>query len=70
MSPKLKVLSGQDVLKILKKFSFEVERQRGSHVKLHRISPSGDKQTLTIPLHKELDKGIKGNLSASLPLHP
>ena len=57
MSPKLRRLSGQDVLKILKSFGFEVERQRGSHVKLRRTAPSGERQTLTIPLHKELDKG-------------
>lgn len=41
----------------MKGYGFEVERQRGSHVKLRRIGRSGEKQTLTIPLHKELDKG-------------
>lgn len=57
MSPKLKTLSGKEVVKILEKFGFQVERQRGSHVKMSRLSPSGEKQILTIPLHKELDKG-------------
>ena len=55
--PKLRVLSGKEVVKILSKFGFEVISQRGSHVKLKRILPDGTKQTLTVPLHDELDKG-------------
>ena len=54
--PKLKVLSSKDVIKILESFDFEVISQKGSHVKLRRIL-KGAKQTLTIPDHKELDKG-------------
>lgn len=38
-------------------FGFEVVSQRGSHAKLRRLGPSGDSQTLTIPLHRELDTG-------------
>jgi len=57
MSPKLKRLSGSDVISILSKFGFTVHSQRGSHVKLQRISSTGKKQILTIPLHKELDVG-------------
>jgi predicted RNA binding protein YcfA (HicA-like mRNA interferase family) len=55
--PKLKTLSGDDVVKILESFGFLIAAQRGSHVKLRRITDSGTKQTLTIPNHKELDKG-------------
>ncbi len=55
--PKLRVLSGKEVVKILSKFGFEVVSQRGSHVKLRRVLPDRTKQTLTIPLHDELDKG-------------
>ena len=55
--PKLRVLSGKEVVKILSKFGFEVISQRGSHVKLRRILPDGTKQTLTVPSHDELDKG-------------
>jgi predicted RNA binding protein YcfA (HicA-like mRNA interferase family) len=54
--PKLKVLSSKDVIKILESFDFEVVSQKGSHVKLRRVL-KGIKQTLTIPAHKELDKG-------------
>ena len=55
--PKLRILSGKEVVKILSNFGFEVVSQKGSHVKLRRILPEGTKQTLTVPLHDELDKG-------------
>lgn len=57
MSPKLKRLSGKEVLSILAKFGFSVHAQKGSHVKLRRTSPSGTIQTLTIVMHDELDIG-------------
>lgn len=53
--PRLKPLSGKDVLKIFNKFNFEIVGQKGSHVKLKRFE-DGFKQTLTVPNHKELDK--------------
>ena len=56
--PKLKTLSGGDVVKILALFGFEIEAQRGSHVKLRRLLPGGTRQTLTIPLHDEMLKAI------------
>ncbi|MBO3840549.1 MAG: type II toxin-antitoxin system HicA family toxin [Thermoproteota archaeon] len=55
--PKLKVLGGKDVVKIFSRFGFVIVSQRGSHVKLRRTLPDGTKQSLTIPLHEELDKG-------------
>ena len=55
--PKLKRLSGEDVIKIFASFGFGVLAQRGSHVKLRRLLPDGTRQTLTIPAHKELDTG-------------
>jgi len=57
MSPKLRRLSGRDVVTILGRFGFAVHSQRGSHVKLRREASGGEKETLTIPLHDELDAG-------------
>jgi predicted RNA binding protein YcfA (HicA-like mRNA interferase family) len=54
--PKLKVLSGSDVVKIFFNFGFIVFSQKGSHIKLRR-EVNGAKQTLVIPNHKEIDKG-------------
>ncbi len=55
--PKLKSLTGDDVIRILSWFDFEIVSQRGSHAKLRRILADGTKQTLTIPRHEDLDKG-------------
>ena len=55
--PKLRSLGGEDVLKIFSQFGFKIASQKGSHAKLRRILLEGTKQSLTIPLHKELDRG-------------
>ena len=55
--PKLKSLSGREVIKIFEYLGFSVLSQKGSHVKLRKILTDGTSQTLTIPNHKELDKG-------------
>jgi len=55
--PKFKNLTGDDVIKILSRFGFKVASQRGSHAKLRRVLSDGTKQTLTIPRHRDLDKG-------------
>jgi len=57
LSPRLKRLSGSEVVDIMCTLGFERYSQRGSHVKLRRLSVGGEKQTLTIPLHAELDVG-------------
>ena len=56
MSPKLRRLSGSVVTSIFQGFGFKIHSQKGSHVKLRR-EISNNKQTLTIPLHDELDAG-------------
>ena len=55
--PKLRALSGHDLLRIFAGFGFHPASQRGSHVKLRRILLGGTRQTLTIVLHDEVDKG-------------
>ncbi|MFA5832434.1 MAG: type II toxin-antitoxin system HicA family toxin [Bacteroidota bacterium] len=57
MPPKLKRLSGNEVISILLKFGFVIHSQRGSHIKLRRIISEGEKQTLIVPNHKEIDPG-------------
>lgn len=54
--PRLKRLSASEVIKILAKFDFQIQSQRGSHIKMRRITNTG-KETLTIPNHKQLDTG-------------
>jgi predicted RNA binding protein YcfA (HicA-like mRNA interferase family) len=54
--PKLKRLSSAEVIEILKQFGFQVYSQRGSHIKLRRVSRE-NKETLTVPNHRQLDTG-------------
>jgi predicted RNA binding protein YcfA (HicA-like mRNA interferase family) len=55
--PKLKRLSGSEVISIFQRFGFIILKQSGSHIKLRRIGQTGEKQTLTVPNHRELDTG-------------
>ena len=49
--------SGEDVIKALQKWRFKRVDQTGSHVKLRYIHPEGEKRTVIVPLHDELDTG-------------
>ena len=49
---KLPVLSGDELVRALKRDGFKVVRQKGSHVSLQK----GTYRTV-VPLHKELAKG-------------
>ena len=55
--PRLKRLSGKEVVRIFHRLGFVAEDQRGSHIKLRRLAPDGSRQTLTIPDHAEIDTG-------------
>lgn len=55
--PKLKTLSGSDIIKIFAEFGFKVASQKGSHVKIQRSLSGGARQSLTLPNHTELDRG-------------
>jgi predicted RNA binding protein YcfA (HicA-like mRNA interferase family) len=55
---KIRTLSGDDLLRIFAQFGFSKHSQRGSHIKLRRTSSAGgNRQTLTIVTHREIDKG-------------
>ncbi|HFQ95060.1 MAG TPA: type II toxin-antitoxin system HicA family toxin [Anaerolineae bacterium] len=48
MSPKLRRVTGKELIKALRKAGFEVKRQRGSHVHMKREQ---DGKRLTVPVH-------------------
>ncbi len=54
--PRLKRLSGAEIIEILGEFGFQIHSQKGSHVKLRRTGVAG-KETLTVPNHPQLDTG-------------
>ena len=53
---KLPILSGREVIKILKKIGFEPARQKGSHIVLVKMT-SDSKMAVVVPNHKEIDPG-------------
>jgi predicted RNA binding protein YcfA (HicA-like mRNA interferase family) len=57
MSPRLRRLSARDLLIAFGRLGFDVVATHGSHAKIRRITPDGFRQTLTIPLHRELAPG-------------
>lgn len=69
--PRFKRLSGAEVIKIFESFGFVIHGQKGSHVKLRRVTESG-KETLIVPNHKQLDtgtcRGIVRQASQYIPL--
>lgn len=54
--PKLPVLSGQEVCRILEKHGFSKVRQRGSHIAMQKSGESGT-TTIPVPDHDELRIG-------------
>ena len=68
--PRLRRLSGAEIVAILGRFGFTIHSQRGSHIKLRRALPDGTIETLTVPAHRELDTGTcRAILPASRPIH-
>jgi predicted RNA binding protein YcfA (HicA-like mRNA interferase family) len=57
--PKLPVISGRDLAKVLTKMGFIMKSQNGSHIILKRET---DGLRLSVPDHKELDKGTLNGL--------
>ena len=52
--PKLPVISGRKLVKILEKVGYEVDHQTGSHIILRHKETH---KRLTVPDHKEISRG-------------
>jgi len=57
MSPRLPVVSGRQVIKVLERIGYRVVRQRGSHVRL-RDETEPKHFPLTVPDHKTIKPGL------------
>jgi predicted RNA binding protein YcfA (HicA-like mRNA interferase family) len=64
--PPLPVLSGRDVVKVLRSLGWEVARQRGSHVIMVK---EGAAVTLSVPDHDEVARGTLRSLIRSAGLN-
>ncbi len=63
--PKLRRISGDNILNILIKEGFGILRQKGSHVRLFKNN-SESKIYITVPLHEEIDRGTLKSIIRSL----
>jgi len=52
---RLPVISGDEAIKAFQRAGWKVRRQAGSHVALDK---EGELATLSVPMHRELDKGL------------
>jgi len=50
--PKLRTLSGDDVIRVFAQFGFQRISQKGSHAKLRRLLLDGTRQNLTVPISR------------------
>ncbi|MDQ1299425.1 MAG: hypothetical protein QG636_93 [Patescibacteria group bacterium] len=55
--PKLPILSGAELIRILERHGYEQVRVRGSHVRLYPSVPTSGLKKVTVPLHKEIRPG-------------
>ncbi len=54
---KLPVISADKILKLLKKEGFEITRQKGSHISLHKRLEGGNIILVVVPRKREIKKG-------------
>jgi len=61
MSKKLPVTSGKQLLSLLKNLNYTIVRQRGSHVRLEKLTKAGVHK-ITIPYHNQIAKGTLNDI--------
>jgi predicted RNA binding protein YcfA (HicA-like mRNA interferase family) len=61
------VVSGKKLIKILTKLGYEIIRQKGSHIRLRKITKIGEHK-ITIPNHPELATGTLNDILSKVGL--
>ncbi len=54
--PRVPIVSGSEAVRALQRLGFKVDRQRGSHVVMKKITPAGEIGCV-IPMHREVAAG-------------
>jgi predicted RNA binding protein YcfA (HicA-like mRNA interferase family) len=65
--PKLPQVSGVELVGLLRELGYEVVRQRGSHIRLRKVTVSGE-HTITVPAHKVIAKGTLADIIGRVSL--
>jgi len=64
---KLPQVSGEDVVKLLLSLRYQVIRQRGSHIRLTKVTRLGE-HNITVPAHKVVAKGTLSDILSTVSL--
>jgi predicted RNA binding protein YcfA (HicA-like mRNA interferase family) len=65
--PKLPQVSGTTVIKLLQSLGYEIIRQRGSHIRLKKITALGE-HAITVPAHQVVAKGTLNDIIGKISL--
>ena len=65
--PKLPQVSGAELVRLLQSLGYEVVRQRGSHIRLKKITAMGE-HAITVPAHKVIAKGTLSDIIGRVSL--
>jgi len=65
--PKLPQVSGNDIVKLLQHLGYQVVRQRGSHIRLRKVTPVGE-HNITVSAHRVLAKGTLNDILTRVSL--
>ena len=64
---KLPQVSGAELVRLLQSLGYEVVRQRGSHIRLKKITALGE-HAITVPAHKVIAKGTLSDIIGRVSL--
>jgi predicted RNA binding protein YcfA (HicA-like mRNA interferase family) len=65
--PKLPQVSGNDVVKLLQRLDYQIVRQRGSHIRLRKVTLLGE-HNITVSTHRVLAKGTLNDILTRVSL--
>ncbi len=68
MSPRPPVVSAKQLVKFLNHLGYEIERQRGSHIRLKKKTTSGH-HSITVPAHYEIARGTLNDILNTVSLN-
>ncbi|MGA7854210.1 MAG: type II toxin-antitoxin system HicA family toxin [Candidatus Acidiferrales bacterium] len=65
--PRLPQTSGRDLIKLMQSLGYEILRQKGSYVRLRKVSAVGE-HNITVPDHNALAKGTLNDILTRVSL--
>ena len=67
MPSRLPQASGRDVIRLLERLGYELTRQRGSHIRLRKVTTAGTHK-ITVPAHHTIAKGTLNSILSDVSL--